>query len=357
VRLAHNAQNKILSNLKNIAALSVSGRTANSTMLAKAGLHLQALQLFFVVASTCYVFRPVDSLSLKGVERPTTKTVVHAVKSFNNEITSNKANNVPLGRRSLIVTGPCAAVVSIAGAVGISPNSAVYAVQATTTNTTVSPPSLTQSYELGRDGTAEIVWDVKSTGSFPIATLSAATATTRKSSANTIQTNVPKGSQVKISFQSPPPTFFNKLTVYQKTGTATIKTLQLAANGRSPIGRALDIGNRIGEDLKENLQQSVMESTSIRSIPLEKNNANVKTLRNDSNEQILSQDYYEYSMVMPSTGYRYLVAATILDERLYVLLLECNQRRWNQVGKKKKKKNADTLQQARSSFRVESLVL
>lgn len=190
----------------------------------------------------------------------------------------------------------------------------------------------------------ELYWNVKDIGGFPVAINGVsnenAAFVNALSSSSPSDAPPPPVPAVRIQYQTPNAIAdcYQRVTVYQKTGTARMDTLQRAVDGTIPLARALDIGNRIGEGLKENLRHA----------DLTRAQAIVRTNENDNNL------YFEYDMVVPrnndnsdaqKANYRYLFSATILNQRLYVFLLECDDQQWRRA--------ASALLKARSSFRVQ----
>eukprot|EP00521_Asterionellopsis_glacialis_P011146 CAMPEP_0195290020 /NCGR_PEP_ID=MMETSP0707-20130614/6053_1 /TAXON_ID=33640 /ORGANISM="Asterionellopsis glacialis, Strain CCMP134" /LENGTH=262 /DNA_ID=CAMNT_0040350087 /DNA_START=134 /DNA_END=919 /DNA_ORIENTATION=+ len=173
--------------------------------------------------------------------------------------------------------------------------------------------------------TIRFFWDDVPTGSFPIAING--------------QTNT-KGSTIQLSYQIPEAwdingnnkNNYNRITIYQKTGTASVSRLEKALELGIP--RALDIGDRIGYGLKQNLKNANLVSSNQYAVTL--------TAGADGQPQ-KEQTYFQYHLMTPAAATttssnddsttsddttHYLFSTTIMNDRLYVFILQCNELQW-----------------------------
>jgi len=95
----------------------------------------------------------------------------------------------------------------------------------------------------------------------------------------------------------------SRITVYQRTGTASIQRLKDAAS-KLGVPRALDIGDRIGSDLAD-LKTARLVADGLYSLPS-------------------GLACYTFDLVSADDDKRYLISSTVLNERLYVFVMETN---------------------------------
>ena len=119
------------------------------------------------------------------------------------------------------------------------------------------------------------------------------------------------------------------ITVYQKTGTAKETTVSQKytallqhGNAEPPMARILDIGDR-GFVTDPQLKQHLNDSNFIKA-----------TTRKDFAN---NQQYYEFLLHNADIGKLYLITTTVVNRRLYVLLIECNieSHQWNSESENK----------------------
>jgi hypothetical protein len=184
--------------------------------------------------------------------------------------------------------------------------------------------------------TVELLWDDHPVGSFPV-------AVDGINNEHSFQ-----GTDVSLVYQLPKTwnemyyvergvKCCNHITVYQKTGSARIDALEKAARLEIPVARALDIGDRIGSGLKDLKRANLIRS------------------RSDFKDN--GQQYFEFDMTFapetcdssagitcPAYNAIFLISATVLNKRLFVCVIQCDESQWKQAG--------NDLGRVRSSFKV-----
>lgn len=187
--------------------------------------------------------------------------------------------------------------------------------------------------EIGRRGKSkrvEFLWNDVPTGTFPMAINGEITSAA-------IRKINPAEAVVRLSYEQDGKWDKSavRITVYQKTGTAKQETLKNAAG--LGISRALDIGDRIGDNLKQNLNAAGLVESRSRSVG--------------------NQTYFDFELRAGDTSLpdrnggvqndtaRYLISTTVLNRRLYVFLLQCNESAW--------RTHSRDLLRMQSSFQVE----
>jgi len=101
----------------------------------------------------------------------------------------------------------------------------------------------------------------------------------------------------------------HRIIIYQKTGTSRTDRLEKAPE--LGVARALDIGDRMGMNLKANVNRSKI--TSSQSV--------VKGPQ--------GQTFFEYDV--RSADVTFLFSATIVNERIYVCIVECTEEQYQRA--------------------------